>query len=306
MTGWEIQDLLGELKAAIKGESDQAERFNQAYILSAIAPSCMIVVRQFEVVRWQDERRIMNAEPTPNGERQWGMTVIKHDGTAGSMYSVCLPNHLHYQSVSLNDEGQITLRAEEQTVETNVTEVQRKLKAIYGIATETEILAAFDGLVNEQYVPPKKRNVERQTIEHDLLGTICYDREREQYRAVFAINDRPVDIFIEWVESAALLPLFDEIGKKLSNQYYLQAMQAMLIPMLTLKNDGWLTVDKDGNEESPLTIAELQRKIEIREIMFYAGGGSVIYCDAGEVFLGHEVVVDVDKDGEFMDAMIGG
>lgn len=309
MTGWEIKDLISELKISVKAEDSVLNQFILDYQpLCSMTSTRLVILRQFKVNLWQDERRVMNAPPEEDNETQWGITVVSHDGASGMMFSACLPNQFDYQGVVLDENEQITIITKEQTIITNVKEVARKLKSIYGLATEAEIAASVDRLSNEQYAPPEKPEVVYQILNDEILGSVTFDPQTDRYEAIYQIDGRSVDIYIELVEAKALLTLVGNAAKKLSSQYYLQAMQAMLIPMLALKNDYWLgeDEDEDGNKEPILDAEEFKRRITITGIEFYANGESVIYCDDGELFFGHCIMIDLDKDGVFIDANIAG
>lgn len=307
MNGWEIDDLIGALKAVIKDNDATLKQFCADYHpLCAMTGDTLVMLRRFEVVNRQDERRILNAKPKKADNSQWGITIVNYDGSSGSMFSVCVPNELDYQSIELDDKGQVVLAFPDQNVTTNVNELANKLNRIYGLATEVEIAASFDSLNNESYLPPETPKVIHQTLTNDILGTLTYRQERKQYETTYSINGNDVFIFIELVEEKRLNALVDEVAKKLASEYYLQAMQAMLIPMLTLKNDYWLGEDEQGELEPILTIEEFSERITLTGIEFYADGSSVIYCDDGELFFGHCIMIDINKDGEFIDANIAG
>lgn len=307
MTGWEINDLMMALKSTIKTPEDAVlKQFCSDYRpLCSLAAYQFIILRRFKVNYWQEERRIMNAVPEVDSETQWGMTIVNHDGSTGAMFSVALPNNLQYHAIESDGQGNITLHVSSQNsdiqiVKTNIHEAQQKLKSIYGLATEAEIAAAFDSLSNEQ-TSPEQIDVVYPTIKDKVLGTIVYQPDTKRYLANYKINNEYVVIALELVEADQLLPFIDKVAKKLQNRYYLQAMQAMLIPLVIMKNDFWLT---EG--EAAMTVEEMKNRIDMTTITFYFDGSSVIECDDDGLFAGHAIIVDLDKENEFLEVNIAG
>lgn len=140
MTGWEIKDFFWKVqKEAQAGNSEEIDRFTSQYPLSCVSAnySLFVILRQFHVQLWGDERRILNCEPgthggQPSDGQQWGITISRcniEDG--GLKISLCIPNY-SYTGITCNSMGEITISSEQQAVATNEIELKRKLKFIAG------------------------------------------------------------------------------------------------------------------------------------------------------------------------------
>lgn len=313
MTGWEIKDLLGMLKKAQEGDFRELNRMTASYTSGCTVNkeySTMVIRRQFEVENRDDERCILNSE-THNDEedktsedKQWGITILQLTTIGSSIDSYCIPNNLKNTRIRLLDDNILDILSDDKTITTTITEIERKLKPIYGIATEDEIQEAFNTLSCQQYVIPTPIEVVYQSLESKTLGTLEF--EDEEYSTVIKINDHPVRIIIYLAEAKSLLNNIDYADRLMSEKFYEKALRGMYSSMLELKNDYWLEESEEESDEEPATVTpdEFKERITISEIIFNQDGTIIINCDADEMFGEHSIVIHTDNKGVYKDSTL--
>ncbi len=313
MTGWEIKDLLDMLKKAQEGDIRELNHMTASYTSECTVNkeySTMVIRRQFEVENKDDERCILNSEPKKNEETetsedtQWGLTILQLTPVASSVNSYCIPNNLKKPRIRLLDGNILEILSDEKTITTNITEIERKLKPIYGIATEEEIQEAFDTLSCQQYVIPSLTEVVYQSLDSKTLGTLEF--EDEEYVSFIKIEDKPVRIIIYLDEADNLLKTIEYADRLMSEKFYEKVLRGMYASMLELKNDYWLEESEDESDEEPATVTldEFKERITITEITFNPDNTIVITCDADEMFGEHSIVIHTDARGYYKDSTL--
>jgi hypothetical protein len=71
--------------------------------------------------------------------------------------------------------------------------------------------------------------------------------------------------------------------------------------MIKLKNEVWLE-----EEELPITSESFRNRVKITTIRFYDDLSSEIYCDDGDIFWGHTIVINIDKKGNYKQVNLAG
>lgn len=135
---------------------------------------------------------------------------------------------------------------------------------------------------------------------------MTYDEEMKCYEGSITIADKTVSVHLPLAEAAELPKMMSAMDKQLKGKFYEKAMQAMYSTMIKLKNEVWLGEDKDGNEEPPLTSEEFAERVTISSISFYEDGSATIYCNDGDVFFGHCIVIETDRNGIYKKSNLAG
>ncbi|NDV95706.1 DUF2262 domain-containing protein [Dysgonomonas sp. 521] len=314
MNGWEIKNFTQTLMEAQGGNSKKIDTFVADYPLCAVKAdySQAIILRQFHVQLWEDERRILNCKPDTYGgaksdEKQWGITQANFDkeNGSGSEGSMCIPNY-KYTSVTINDDDSITLKWDNSEVTTNLQEMFRKLKYIFGKAKKEEIETAFATLCNEVITGPPPPEVVYRTLESEVLGMLTYNEEYECYQTETTIDGHMVEITVDLTYPSELKKNIKKVDKLMSAKFYEKALQKMAKPMSALKNEVWLGEDEDGQEEPRISADELLKRIKITAIAFDDECEAEIYCDDGDIFWGHCILISTNARGTYQDATLAG
>lgn len=308
MTGWEIKDLLGMLQKAQEGDIRELNHMTASYTSGCTVDKeygTMIIRRQFRVENQDNERCILNSEPNQNGgnessdEQQWGISIIQLSPKGGSTNSYCIPNNLRNPKIRLLDQQTLDILSDEKTITTTISEIEKKLKPIYGIATENEIEEAFNTLSCQQYVIPSI-----ESIDSKAFGTL--ELEEEEYGTVIKIDDIPVRITIFVTVGESLSPIIDHAEKLMAEKFYEKAIRSMYPSMLELKNDYWLEEPEDESdaEPTPLTLEEFKERITITEIAFNQDKTTTIICSNDDMFEDHDIVISTDTRGVYKDSAL--
>lgn len=304
MTGWEIKDLLGMLKKAQEGDSRELNHTTASYTSGCTVNkeySTMVIRRQFDVENKDGERFILNSEPNKNednqtsDDKQWGLTILQLTPAGSSTSSYCIPNNLKNTKIRLLDNNALDILSDEKTITTNITEIERKLKPIYGIATEEEIEEAFNTLSCQQYVIPSLVEVVYQSLESKTLGTLEF--EDEEYVSFIKIDNKSVRIIVSLSQAENLLNIIEQADRLMSEKFYEKVLRGMYPSMFELKNDYWLEESEEGAET--IALDEFKERISISEITFNADSTVIIACDADEMFGEQSIVINTDAKGNY-------
>lgn len=311
MTGWEVKDLLAMLKKAQEGDIGELNQMTASYTSGCTVDkeySTMVIRRQFDVDNKDGERYILYSEPTEgdntSADKQWGLTIIQLTQKGDSVSSFCIPNSLKNPKIRLLEDNILEILSNEKTITTNISEIKRKLKPIFGTATEKEIEEAFNTLSSQQYIIQSLIEVVHQSLESKTLGTLEF--EDEEYVSLVTINNNPVRIIISLAEAEDLLKIVDHADKLMSDLFYERALKGMYSPMLERKNDFWLEEEEEDSDAEPsiLTLDEFKDRITITEITFNQDHTVNITCDADGMFEDHDIVITTDTKGNYKDAAL--
>lgn len=308
MTGWEIKDLLGMLKRAQEGDSRELNHATASYVSGCTVDkeySTMVIRREFKVEIQDEERCILHSEARKSGsskssdEQQWGITIIQQNPKGGSINSYCIPNNLRNPKIRLLDDKILEILSDDKTITTSIEEIEKKLKPIYGIATQEEIEEAFNTLSCQQYVIPSV-----ESIESKAFGTL--ELEDEEYGTIIKIDNYPVRITIYLSEAENLLQIIEHADKLMTEKFYEKVLRSMYPSMLELKNDYWLdeTEEESDDEPSPLTLEEFKERITITEIAFNSDNTVTVTCSNDDMFDEHTIVINTDTRGIYKDSAL--
>ncbi|MCU0444289.1 MAG: DUF2262 domain-containing protein [Microscillaceae bacterium] len=301
MTGWKLDNLMSVLREAKNGQKQNLDDFLKVYPLATINQdySILLIIRPYKVQLWKNERRILNGKPD-NENSQMGLAITTVSETSATCRYRYLPNNLEYIGLSILGET-ITIQTKSFSKTTNIQELSRKIP--FGNEfTEKDIETGFMSLSNQIYKTRKIRHPksENQLIENRVLGKLTYNPKYEWYEIRFQENDISFSICICLSSPKKLEKVIQYAENQINNKFYEKALSAMENEMLALKNDIW----SDEGEE--ITIEQFRKLVSIDSIIFYSDKSSEIYCNDGDMFLGHSIVISVDKKGKYINAALAG
>ncbi len=313
MTGWEIKDFLNVLRKAQEGDVAELNCMIAGYTSGCTVDnlySTLVIRRLFDVENNDDERRILYSESTNDGDnntpddKQWGLTILQLSPISSFTSSFCIPNSLKNTKIRLLGDNVLEILSNEKTITTTISEIERKLKPIYGIATEDEIRDAFNTLSSQQYTIPSLPEVVYQSVESKTLGTLEF--EDDEYVTVTTIDTHSVRIIMPLLDADNLLNNIANVDRLMSEKFYQKALKGMYTSMLELKNDYWLDEAEDESDEepSPLSLDEFKERIIITEITFNTEGDATITCDADGMFADHSIAIHTDSKGIYKNSAL--
>ena len=305
-------DLMDMLKEAKMGNTAIVDDFVAQYHPFAVHNedyTYLLVLREFKVQLFKDERRVLNARPEDE-HIQKGITITRafEDG-GGSRRNIYLPNDKVYQGILITQE-EVTIITQQQSYLTNITEMGRKLP-YYGQFTQEDIAKGFESLTNEIYVlkQPKKPTIKHKAIVVDGLGELKYDEKMEWYEGLFRddITQKDIKLYLYHTTPKKLEKLLNFAQAQMCQHVYRAMLLAMEEEMITLKNEVWLGEDEETKEEEPLvSTEEFRRRISVDAITFYDDGSCEIYCNDDDLFFGHTIQISVDKKGRYESVALAG
>jgi hypothetical protein len=320
--GWEVEALANKaLEEALSGDAALIDQLCAEYPLCGVNAdySLFVYLKRYHVQIWGDERRILNCAPgefagQPSDDVQWrlctwGSKHVKPVVKDGYLFEDGYLPPYDYKKVSVNEKDEIIITAVEKVTTTNVEEIRHKLIFKDTKPDKREIEDRFNALCNETFapeVPPKKIQVVHKTLKSEVMGVMKYDKELEWYAASAQIEGLSVSVYINLAEPDDLLKIAANADKLMKDRFYEQAMEAMIAPMLELKNDYWLGEDDDGNNEEPLSAEAFKERVKLSSICFYEDGSAEIDYLDDDMFYGHTIVIETDKNGVFVAAKIEG
>lgn len=263
--------------------------------------SALLVLRRFDAAPSQDKRRVLNCRPG-GPDFQPGITITTFADTGGAQSNVYLPTEFTYTGLRLRGKEVDVLRTHAPTITTNITELHRKLN-FWGTFAEDDLRAAFGRLRNEHYAPrqPAAPALDELEIELPSVGKLTYNPRYEWYEGSLVVDDQPVGLSLAYVASPQLAPRLAWVEQQLQTRFWEPMLAAMTDKMLALKNDAWLDED-----EQELSKKEFRQRVTLSDVAFYTDGSAAIYCDDDELFFGHTIEIQVDKNGEFRTAQLAG
>ena len=299
-TSWNY-DLIELLKNSREGNSNEINKLIKTYSpLVAVNDnfSVFILFRYFKVQNWNNERSVLNCHPDDDNFKM-GITIVQvfEDG-GGSKLNVYLPNDLSYKKLKIQNNEIEIITSEDKVVNTNVKELCQKL---WMKKTEKDIEDGFKSLCNEQYEKPKKLKVKDKIINLSSCGKLIYNEKLEWYEGKFELENYTIDVYINIAESEELKKLISFVEKNMKLDFFEKMLLKMSEEMVEQKNSSWL-----GEDELPITIEDFRKRISIESIVFYDDSSSSIYCNDNDLFWGHSIEININKNGEFEDADIVG
>jgi hypothetical protein len=302
-------DLMDVLKQARLGNSTELNELVKKHSPFAVANenfTTLLVLRHFQVQFWQEERRVLNCKPEDENF-QWGITITTSSENGGSQSNVYIPNNQNYIGLKIQN-NEVEILSKNKDIKTNVTELFRKLD-FWGEFKEQDVEIAFDKLCNEQYEDKKhvKPNVKNKTLQISTIESLTYNEEYEWYEGTFTDKENLIEITVHHTTQKKLEKLLQFVDKQIQSKFYEKMLLEMEAEMIELKNDVWIGEDEEtGEEEPPISIEEFRKRISINSIIFYDDCSSVIYCNDDDLFFGHSIGIDIDKNGKYKGANLAG
>jgi hypothetical protein len=299
-------NLMDLLRQANTGQTAPLADFLSCFAPLAVANSdysALLVLRRFEAEPSQEKRRVLNCRPS-GPDFQPGITITTFADTGGAQSNVYLPTDFAYTGLRLRGKEVDILRTHAPVITTNITELRRKLD-FWGTFAEDDLRAAFGRLRNEHYAPRQPAAPASDELEIELpgVGKLTYNPRYEWYEGSLTVDDQPVGLSLAYVAPPQLAPRLARVEQQLQTRFWEPMLAAMTDEMLALKNDAWLD---DEEDEQELSEEEFRQRITFSDLVFYADGSAAIYCDDDEMFFGHTIEIQVNKNGEFRAAQLVG
>jgi hypothetical protein len=294
-------DLMNILKQARLENASELNVLLNQYSPLAVANedyTVLLILRHFEVSFWKDKRSVLNCHPQ-GAYFQCGITITTSNEDAGTQSNVYIPNNLEYESLEINGK-EIVIKTDKKAIKTNLTELYRKLE-FWEDCTEAYIDAAFKSLCNEKYEAAVKPEVTDRTMKLPSVGTLTYNEAYEWYECNFVTDNDSFDISILHTTPEKSEKIRVYADNQIQSGFYKKMLAAMQADMVELKNNIWLS---EG--EAEITAEEFRKIISIESIVFYDDLSSAIYCNAGDIFWGHTIVIDIDENGNYKHSNIAG
>ena len=300
--------LMDLLKNARLGNTKELNLFLEKYAPFAVANedySVLLLLRNFNVEHWNDERRVLNSYPEGKNF-QCGITIVRSSEDISSESNIYLPNDLNYKEFKIMGQ-EIEVITDKKSIATNITELFRKLKFFKLSITEQEIENAFNTLSNEQYEAPEKLEVKHRTIQIPSIGILTYNDKLEWYEGKFSTESQIIEVSIYNAEHDDFDKLLPFVDQQISSKFYEEVLLKMESTMIELKNDLWLGEDEEtGEDEPPITVDDFRKRVSVSSIVFYEDCTSSIYCNDGDIFWGHTIDISLDEKGEYQDVNLAG
>lgn len=299
-------NLMDLLRQANMGQTNSLTDFLSRFAPLAVTNvdySALLVLRRFDAAPSQDKRRVLNCQAS-GLDFQPGITITTFADTGGAQSNVYLPTDCTYSGLRLRGKEVDILRTDAPVIITNITELHRKLN-FWGTFAEDDLRAAFGRLCNEHYAPrqPAAPAPDELEIELPSVGRLTYNPRYEWYEGSLTVDDQPVGLSIAYVAPPQFAPQLARVEQQLQTRFWEPMLVAMTDKMLALKNDAWLDDDEDEQE---LSEEAFRQRITLSDVVFYADGSAAIYCDDDEMFFGHTIEIQVNKNGEFRTAQLVG
>ncbi|MBD2456065.1 DUF2262 domain-containing protein [Nostoc sp. FACHB-87] len=140
-------------------------------------------------------------------------------------------------------------------------------------------------------------------IKHEILGQLVYNAELDWYESQIVVDETLISLSLSMEnnhEVELILARASGVVRNLKH-YAKDAEEYAVIKLLELKNETWLDED-----ETFLTSEEFKDQIILEGLVFSPDGEVEFYYNDGNIFFGHCIILTMDKDNCFIDAMIAG
>lgn len=251
---------------------------------------------------------VTNKHPQ-NEDFHWGIVLVtaNADGS-GSSSNICLPNNRIYTGIKISGKEIEILLEDHQEVRTNVLELFRKLRFFLEFKEE-DLEIAFNSLCNETYPNQKTKQlkIKNETIKLPLIGELKYNRDFEWYEGEIQIEEDMIGLSVYHTTPKKLEKLIVFVSKQIQSKFHENMLLKIEDEMIALKNDSWLEIDEKTQElELPITAKEFRKRISIESMVFYQDYSSEIYCNDGDLFGGHSIVINIDEKGNYEHSNLAG
>lgn len=300
--GWEHPDLMNLLKSEIRSESRTLSDYVQTNPLAAINQNKdkFVIIRKFSSRIFDEKVDMLNQNPEEGGDHypipHFGMTLVLASLDYARSYNVYLPNRLKYKSVEILSDIIIIDYINGETT-TNFDELN--MLRTFPKLSEDEILREYEKLSNKIIIPEIINRQNTSEIESGFFGVLKLDGIKETYETEFEFRDVVITISISnstretnRINLINAEHVFTEIEKD---------EEVMIHELCDLKNRSWL-----GEDEKSFELVELKEQIKLYGCDIYQNGSVSLYYKAGDLFLGHEVQMNFNSKGEYIDLSLIG
>lgn len=300
--GWVIPNLMELLKSELISESRTLSDYVQKNPLASINQNKdkFVIIRKFSSRIFDEKVDMLNQNSAEGSEHypisHYGMTLIFASAEYSRSYNVYLPNSLIYKSVKLLHDKIIINDSKGATV-TNFDEIN-KLRTFPKLM-ESEILREYEKLSNRLKLPEEIDRQNTPEIKNSFFGTLVLNDLKETYDSEFEFHD--ASIIVSLSNSTKEI---NEINLKNAEDVFAEIQSSekiMITELCELKNRAWLDED-----EKSLGMVEIKGNIRLFGCDIYQNGSISMYYKAGNLFLGHEIQMNFDSKGDYIDfSLIG-
>ncbi len=296
-------NLMEMLEQARSGNSTTLNRyFSELAPLAAVNAdnSIMVTLRKFQSKIIDGKISVLNC--VPEGENyQWGVTITTSSDSGSTQYNILLPNNRNYSGVKIiGSEIQIFM-GDAEPITTNTLELQRKLE-FWSDFTEQELEDAFLSISNEKYGDDdeQKLEVKNLLITVPAIGPLIYNEDFEWYEGIFTSGEIAFDVNIYNATPDKLDLLLSFVENQILTEYYKNMLLEIEPELIKLKNQNWREVNEITTEKEPkITAEDFRKRVSIDSIIFNDDCSSQIYCHDDDIFWGHQIQINVDKNGKY-------
>ncbi len=292
------------LKQARRGNPKEIRNFLQHFAPFVAVNddfTMLLILRTFQVSIFNKQSIILNSCAIDENF-QWGITVVKSAIDGGAQHNVYIPNEKKYLGIKIQNDT-IEILTDGLVVPTNEAELTRKLFFLNDDSPKG-ITTAFEKLNNEHYSEETRADfIGDQIITIPTIGELIYDEKFDWYEGKL-IDKYPIVVYIHFTTPEKLQTVIEFANSQLQSKFYNQMLLEMESEMIELKNAEWL--DDTEEKEQPVTIEEFRKRVTIESIAFNDDCSTLIYCNDGDLFFGHTILIDIDENGKYKAADLVG
>ena len=123
-------------------------------------------------------------------------------------------------------------------------------------------------------------------VKDNFFGELILDKyEEDVYRTSYVLNDKEVDIIIDY-DLVKELDFFVDFIKDYDNKYELIKNETFE-GILSLKNKEW------SNEGEEISFDEIGKYLELEIVEFYGNCSVSLWFNDNDLFYGHYIIVDI-------------
>ena len=123
-------------------------------------------------------------------------------------------------------------------------------------------------------------------VKDNFFGELILDKyEEDVYRTSYVLNDKEVDIIIDY-DLVKELDFFVDFIKDYDNKYELIKNETFT-GILSLKNKEW------SNEGEEISFDEIGKYLELEIVEFYGNCSVSLWFNDNDLFYGHYIIVDI-------------
>ena len=295
-------DQMRILREARLGDSKNLKSYLEKFSPLAAANddySVLLTLRQFDISQNENQKTVLNA-PANHEDFQWGISIATSSEAADAKYNIFLPNNYSYSGLRINDEEVEILIENHENIKTNVAELHAKLQ-FWDDFSEKKLEEIFDSLSDLQYdAQNEKPKVENLLITIPCVGPLVYNEDFEWYEGIFTSDEIAFDVNVYNTTPEKLDGLVSFVESQIQSEFYKKMLLEIESEMIKLKNQNWREVNEITTEKEPkITAEDFRNRVSIDSIIFNDDCSSQIYCHDDDIFWGHQIQINVDKNGKY-------